>query len=245
MDKKENILFPEYKYRRASTDIADVIREAILSDKFKEGDQLPPERDLAAQFHVGRMTIREALRTLETKGLITIKKGGSGGAFVQPAPLSQIAEIVMDNLQLDGVTAEEVVESRIVLERGIVKYVIKNANSEDLKRIERNIEETKPMVKAVSHKGSWDFIKKLVDFHRLLAQSAHIAPLMMFHRALAEWAYRRFKYWNPTEEQRSRSYLAHREIFEMIKKKDIKLCQERMERHIREVIDTIESHVPD
>ena len=103
MNKSEKKFFSGYQYRRASTDIAEVIKTAILSQKYKEGDRLPAERELATQFQVGRMTIREALRTLETKGLITIKKGSSGGAFVQPASPHQIAEIIVDNLELDGV----------------------------------------------------------------------------------------------------------------------------------------------
>jgi GntR family transcriptional repressor for pyruvate dehydrogenase complex len=83
MERREEGIFAEYQYRRASTDIAELIKQAILSEEFKEGDRLPPERDLAAQFQVGRMTIREALRTLETKGLIAIRKGSSGGGLLR------------------------------------------------------------------------------------------------------------------------------------------------------------------
>ena len=120
------------------------------------------------------MTIREALRTFETKGLISIRKGSSGGAFVQPAPPTQMAEMIIDNLQLDGVSFAEVAESRVVLERSIVKYAIEKATPDDLKEIEQNIEETKNLVADPSPEKARDFTKKSIEFHHLLAKAAHI-----------------------------------------------------------------------
>ena len=71
-------IFSEYKARRASDDIADQIKEAILDGKFHQKDRLPSERSLASQFKVSRLTVREAFRLLEAKGLIYIKKGSTG-----------------------------------------------------------------------------------------------------------------------------------------------------------------------
>jgi GntR family transcriptional repressor for pyruvate dehydrogenase complex len=236
-------IFKEYQYRRASTDIAEVIKKAIFSKKFKAGDKLPPERDLATQFQVGRMTIREALRTLETKGLIAIRKGSSGGAFIQPAPPNQIADIIIDNLQLDGVTFPEVAESRVVLERSIVKYVVKKATSKDMKEIERNIEESKNLLDDFSPEGTLEFSTKSIEFHHLLAKSAHITPLVVFHSVMAKWVLQRLiKQLNPTKKQRLSSNQEHEAIFEAIKNKDVGLSQELVERHIRKVIRAIEKN---
>jgi GntR family transcriptional repressor for pyruvate dehydrogenase complex len=236
-------IFKEYQYRRASTDIAESIKKAILSNKFKAGDKLPPERDLATQFQVGRMTIREALRTLETKGLLAIRKGSSGGAFIQPAPPNQIADIIIDNLQLDGVTFPEVAESRVVLERGIIKYVIENATSKDLKEIEQNIEGSKNLLVDFSPEGTLEFSSKSIEFHHLLAKSAHITPLVVFHSVMAKWVLQRLiKRLNPTKKQRLSSNQEHEAIFKAIVKKDIELSQELVERHIRKVIRGIEKN---
>ena len=75
--------FGPYKPPRAFQEIADQIKKAILDRKLKPGERLPSERELAEQFQVGRLTIREALRSLETSGIITIRKGSGGGAFVR------------------------------------------------------------------------------------------------------------------------------------------------------------------
>jgi DNA-binding FadR family transcriptional regulator len=242
VEEKQGI-FTEYQYRRASTDIADLIKRAILSDKFKAGDKLPAERNLATQFQVGRMTIREALRTLETKGLIAIRKGSSGGAFVQPAPPTQMAEMIIDNLQLEGVTFAEVAESRVVLERNIVKYAIEKATPEDMDEIEKNIEDTKKLVTDFSPEKSREFTSKSIEFHHLLARAAHITPLLMFHSVMARWVLRRLvKTFKPNEKYRVSSTREHEEIFESMIRKETSKCQDLVEDHIRKVIRGIEKY---
>src|SRR5258707_7489369 len=68
---------------KASDVLADDLRERILLGEFPEGTALPTERDLVAQTQMSRATVREALRILEVQGLIRIKTGPAGGAFVQ------------------------------------------------------------------------------------------------------------------------------------------------------------------
>src|SRR5260370_17016439 len=68
---------------KASDVLADDLRERILLGEFPEGTALPTERDLVVQTRMSRATVREALRVLEVQGLIRIKTGRAGGAFVQ------------------------------------------------------------------------------------------------------------------------------------------------------------------
>ena len=64
-------LFAKYQPKRASDGVAGEIKKAILNKQFKKGDRLPSELSLAEQFGVGRMTVREAIRTLEAQDFIT------------------------------------------------------------------------------------------------------------------------------------------------------------------------------
>ena len=75
-------VFPSLGRRSAYLDVAEHIRTKILRDKMGLFQRLPSERDLAAQFGVSRVVVREAVRTLEASGLVTIKKGTKGGIFV-------------------------------------------------------------------------------------------------------------------------------------------------------------------
>src|SRR5437016_13196913 len=67
---------------KASDVLADDLRERILRGDFPEGKALPPERELVSQTRMSRTTVREALRILEVQGLVRVKIGRAGGAYV-------------------------------------------------------------------------------------------------------------------------------------------------------------------
>jgi DNA-binding FadR family transcriptional regulator len=62
--------------------VADALRDRIVTGRLKDGDGLPRQEDLLAEFNVSRPSLREALRILEAEGLITVRRGNLGGAVV-------------------------------------------------------------------------------------------------------------------------------------------------------------------
>ncbi len=136
----EDQIFQPYRSKRAYQEIAQDIQKAIMGGRLNSGERLPSERSLAEQFQVGRLTVREALRTLETKGLIQIRHGRGGGSYVGLPEPTVLPSMIIDNLQLEGLTSEQAAETRIGLECAIVKSAIKHASNEDLERIEENVE---------------------------------------------------------------------------------------------------------
>src|ERR671932_2067433 len=113
-------LFAPITVARASSAIADQIRAAIVGGQLKEGERLPPERSLAEQFGVSRVTVRDALRALEAMGLITVRGGARGGAFVTAPTGAVVGQTMSDMLMMSVVTPEDVVEARLVVELGTV-----------------------------------------------------------------------------------------------------------------------------
>src|SRR3954453_3792311 len=75
-------LFNPVNDRRISELIVDQVRQLIRQQQLNPGDRLPAERDLCERFGVSRVTVREALRVLEANGLVEIRVGARGGAFV-------------------------------------------------------------------------------------------------------------------------------------------------------------------
>ena len=75
-------MFESARQNKTTDIIIERIRTAILEGKLKPGDKLPPEKELGDQFGVSRQTMRESLRALEHMGLIILKKGSGGGAFI-------------------------------------------------------------------------------------------------------------------------------------------------------------------
>jgi GntR family transcriptional repressor for pyruvate dehydrogenase complex len=77
-----NIIFKSIQSSRPSISIVNQIKEAIFQKKLMPGDKLPSERVLMEQFGASRVTVREALRTLEHSGMSEIRREAEGGAFI-------------------------------------------------------------------------------------------------------------------------------------------------------------------
>ena len=69
--------------------IVSHVEQAIFDGRLTPGDRLPPERELAAEHHVSRMTARQALESLESRGLLRRAIGRNGGSFVGPRTTRQ------------------------------------------------------------------------------------------------------------------------------------------------------------
>jgi len=75
-------LFQPPTRRRLHEEVAEQLRDAIFEGHYRPGDKLPPERELAQQFRVNRTSIREAIKLLESTGLVKVRQGD--GVTVQP-----------------------------------------------------------------------------------------------------------------------------------------------------------------
>jgi len=153
---------------RASTAIIDQIRTLLLDGGLREGDRLPSERELAERFGVSRVTVRDALRALEAVGLLEIRVGARGGAFVTTPTAAVVGETIANMLMMSAVTPEDIAETRLMFELGTVTLACSRASEEDLERLRelcrRSQEELK--TKTYERQLSW-------EFHALLAQAAH------------------------------------------------------------------------
>jgi len=96
------------------------LRQAILSGKFPPHMRLPSESELARHFGVSRSTIREALRSLATTGLVSTSPGATGGTFVEGvdhhALVDKLSEPIGNILQLGSLSHDELIEVRAIVE---------------------------------------------------------------------------------------------------------------------------------
>lgn len=120
---------------RVSAAIVEQIRGLILGGALAPGDRLPPERELAEQFDVSRVSVRDALRILEVLGLVQIRVGAAGGAFVTVPSSSVIGQGVQNLVLMTSSDPEDVAETRLVLELGIVTLVCERGTAEDIRRL--------------------------------------------------------------------------------------------------------------
>jgi len=96
--------------------LASRIRKAIIRGELKAGDSLPAEAALITDFEVSRPTIREAIRILESEGLITVARGARGGARINAATNEFLIRAAGIALQANGATIRDVFEVRTIIE---------------------------------------------------------------------------------------------------------------------------------
>jgi GntR family transcriptional regulator, transcriptional repressor for pyruvate dehydrogenase complex len=125
-------LFTAVSANRMSEAIVTQIRGLIRGNRLRPGDRLPSERELCERLGVSRVTVREALRVLEAGGLVEIRVGARGGAFVTTPSSDRLGAGLADLINLAPITSVEVTEARLVFELGIIPTVIERATDEDI-----------------------------------------------------------------------------------------------------------------
>jgi len=146
-----------------ASDLAErYLRSLIFSGRLFPGDKLPSERELAAQFGIARITLRAALRSLETVGFLVIKIGSKGGAWINDA--ATIMERWQDWMKAHQHEIHEMLEFRRVIETRIASLAAERRTDEELVILE-TVSSPPRREEIVSQ---WHF-----GFHDALAKAAH------------------------------------------------------------------------
>jgi GntR family transcriptional repressor for pyruvate dehydrogenase complex len=162
--------FTPVRPTRASTEVIAQIREAIFGGRYRPGDRLPTERELARQFGVSRVTIRDALRALEAVGLVEVRVGGHGGPYVAEPDIARLTETLATHVQLRGTTFLEMSEARLALELTAARLAAERATDEELEQMRELVEApTRPEP---------DTAGGLLDFHRMVVTAAHNSAIL-------------------------------------------------------------------
>jgi DNA-binding FadR family transcriptional regulator len=170
----ESELFNRVSLGRISEVIVEQIRLLMRQGQLKPGDRLPPERELCERFGVSRVTVREALRMLESSGLVEIRVGARGGAFVTAPSSNRVGEGLTDLLSLSVISASDVTEVRMILEVGIVPLVCERATEEDLTELEKICERSQQALRD----GNYT-VDTSLEFHTRVAEATHNPAVSM------------------------------------------------------------------
>jgi GntR family transcriptional repressor for pyruvate dehydrogenase complex len=174
-------MFSRVSVGRISEIIVDQIRLLMRQGQLKPGDRLPPERDLCERFGVSRVTVREALRMLESSGLVEIRVGARGGAFVTVPNSDRVGEGLADLVTLSVISPADMSEVRMVLETGIVPLVCERATEEDLTGLEEICQQSETAL------GTGDYPEDLsLQFHLRVAEATHNQAIAMIVKSFIE-----------------------------------------------------------
>lgn len=158
-------IFDTVKSNRISENIVYQIRGAILRGELKIGDRLPSEKELATNFGVSKSSLREAYRVLEAYGLLEIKQGMSGGAFVREVDLKTIRDGLVNYFFFQNPSICEYTQIRTFIEPEVVKICALKITDTDIEYLKNNISEMEKEIDGEKFMSDLDcaFHKKLVD----------------------------------------------------------------------------------
>jgi DNA-binding FadR family transcriptional regulator len=113
--------------------VADTLRRRIITGDYAPDELLPSETALMQNFNVARTTVRDAMRILESEGLLVVRRGANGGGRVQVPAVAMVADHAALILQFRGTTLEDVHAARAMIETPIAGMLA--ARSDDAEMI--------------------------------------------------------------------------------------------------------------
>lgn len=157
--------FKPIKQMRVSEEVAGQLKESIMVGHFKAGDRLPSERDLADDFQVSRVAIREALRSLENSGFIITRQGATGGAYVTDLTFKHLSNAFVDLFLSEKISIPELYRVRLLIEPEVARLAAGHINSYYTKRLKESLEAEEQSIQSLDE----DFERKTA-FHFILAE---------------------------------------------------------------------------
>ena len=152
--------------RTASETVAEQIRAQIATGAISPGEMLPSETVLLDEFGVARPTMREALRILESDGLVRILRGVNGGAQVREPELSTLARRAGLYLQMQNVHLGDLMECLSIIQPRAVAMAAKEATSTQLHELRTQLGII------ASATDNQDFTDEATEFLNLLVQAS-------------------------------------------------------------------------
>lgn len=165
---------------KAAELVAGELRKRIIRGIKKQGEMLEPEAKLLEQFDVSRPTMREAIRILESEGLITINRGARKGAVVQLPTAHMVAKYTGFYLQSHQATLLEIIEARILLEPPAARMVAQ-------KRDPLVIQDLENLLDQIRENGEGEqFSYLLMEFRGRILDGTDNQAISVLGRALLE-----------------------------------------------------------
>ena len=210
---------------RIYEEIVRQIKTMIGEGRLKSGDQLPPERDLAEKFLVSRTSVREALRALESVGLIEIRPGE--GTFVREVSVDSLVEPLALVLLSQREMIAELFEARRLLEPAIAGLAARRATKDEVQEMERILE----MQAAEIARGNTGLAQDAA-FHAAIGTAAHNRAITRIVHAVMDLLAQSREESLSTPGRPTRSHEDHQRILGAIRAGDAAAAEHAMLDHV-------------
>jgi GntR family transcriptional repressor for pyruvate dehydrogenase complex len=213
------------------------LKEAILGGHYKPGDRLPSEKAFCETFGVGRPVVREALRSLENSGLISVRPGAGGGAFVQKIDSSILTDTFEGIVKMDKVSLQDLTEARLALEMGALPLVLARIQPDNFAELEQNLDEVRENLRQ-GVRG-----KRNLAFHVLLLKASGNPLLIKIAEALFDLMGRLLEQYEYSGQRSRKVMKIHEELIQLLKAKKYERLRKALEAHIKDSIPSVSQSV--
>ena len=194
--------------------ICEQVRDELSQGRLKPGDKLPAERDLAVQLGSSRTAVREALRSLEMAGVIELRNGVKGGAFIREGDPGVVTRSFGDMVNLGRIPLEHLTEGRGIILDAVVRLACERATETDFDALEQSIDRTEELTR---EKRYPERRLQLVNFYRVLAQATRNEVMVIMVDAITDIVLTVLARNSPVPKQDT--VKVHREIVQQLRKR--------------------------
>ncbi len=203
--------------------MVSTIMQMIEQGVLKEGDVLPPERELAVQFNVGRNTLREAIKVLQVHGVVD--RAPRLGTVIRRANLDNIVGFAFAGMQMTPDVFEDIQAFRLIVEMGIAPVVVERVTESDLSLLETFINHM-AATSDLREQARWDY-----EFHYALIKVAGNAVIARTYRVMSEPMKRLMEVGKGARGTQA-SIDQHREIVTALRARDVNAYCDALSRHM-------------
>jgi DNA-binding FadR family transcriptional regulator len=221
--------------------VASELRQKILRGEIPEGESLSPESVLTEEYNVSRPSLREALRLLESQGLVAIRRGSHRGPIAARPDTEQIANTFTMHLQLHRATLADIYRFRMIFEPVAARMAAAAATEGELALLRSVLDEEKNAVSSGEDFASiaWRFHTEIV---RLSGNITMTLVAETLEKISARHASAMLLGWQDQHEQRNRAYRAHRRLVGLIARREGEQAEQFWAKHMaeagRQLLDT-------
>ena len=217
---------------RIAAEIADRIRVLILDGTFPPGRSLPGERSLAERFGVSRGSIRDALRTLETIGLLVTRHGH--GTFPQELNVDRLVAPLASVLSYRNDLQDELMDVRRMFEPAVAHVAAQRVTDEDLADLERILGAQRRKLKT-----GRSAIAEDTAFHQALARATRNPVVVSIMATLNDLLVESRKRTLTPKGRPVRSLMGHEAVVAALRRRNPDAAAEAMRQHIDQIADIL------
>ena len=217
--------------------IVDQILESMLRGDLKPNDKLPSEKEMADMLGVSRVTVREAILSLEQYGVIEVRQGSMGGAYIREIDLNAVAGQIVNALRMTNVTFPHLAEARAVIEEIIItRMIATHVSKKNLENLEKTV------TKAENHYKKNENKERLLTnfkFHTLIAEMTGNPIIILMHKLIVDLSLDFYENVKPTRPMIEKTHNDHRKVVKLLRQEKFQEAGHLCSNHIREVSQQI------